>query len=548
MSSANASTVAEQFTRARSQFADHRCLLTQEGWWTYEQAARAAESAAALLFDTGARFGDRVIVALPNSAILRVLEQGTMTFGLVRVALSPRLHPREIAAIAVDCEAAVVCCTADAAEPLRQSLSRCGSTAAVIVCSDANAQVTPGELLRSGRAAPVVREISPSDLAMLMYSSGTTGEPKASPITHRAWVEQTSRALAQLPPIGPRDVVLAAAPMSHFGGSIGLDCAVSGAAAVPLDRFEPASVVAAIARHEVTILPLAPILLTRLADALPSTPGADTGSLRAVPYGGSPIHVDALVDAARKLPGLLVQFYGLAEALAPLSCLSAQAHDRAASAYTHGTAEERQRAASTLSSAGIWVPGVEHRIVDGELHVRGGTVTAGYWRRDLLNSRRFSDGWFATGDIVEMDGTAMVHVLGRTDDAIITGGFNVSPGEIERVLAEVAAVREVAVLGLPHRTWGQGITAFVVLDHRSEAASRAEPDRAELLLLLQEAARSRLASYKKPIAVHILDELPRNAAGKLDRARLRAIALDHQESLGSQHNPAPQESDTHASA
>lgn len=520
-------TIAEQFVRARRVFASEPCLLTPDGWLTFHQVGEAADGARRALLEAGSAPDDRIVLALPNSAVLRILEQGVFEGGLVRVAISPRLHAREIAAIALDAEASIVCCAPAAADEITAALAELSVPAQVLSCADDDAPITPRGLRAAGGDAPPPGAPSPNGLAMLLYSSGTTGTPKGATVTHAAWIEQWHRAMAQLPPIGPGDIVLAVAPMTHFAGSIGLDCAVAGAATIPLTYGGPAATLREIARRRPTILPLAPVLLTDLATAAGGSDQAALSGLRVVPYGGSPIAPTVLADAARILPGRLVQFYGLAEALAPLACLSAAEHDAAVRRLDSATdpaanddAEERRVALAILSSAGRWVPGVAARVADTELLVSGDVVTAGYWKREQLNGSVFHDGWFATGDLVRFDGDRLT-VLSRADDLVVSGGFNVYPGEVERVLSSEPGVRDVAVIGLPHPRWGSGLVAAVVLDEATRVAYSGDSGHARLLDVLAARTRTSLAGFKKPLAVHILTELPRNAAGKIDRNRLR---------------------------
>jgi acyl-CoA synthetase (AMP-forming)/AMP-acid ligase II len=518
-------TIADQFARARSLFADERCLLTPGGWWTFDQVGAAADGARALLADAGCAFGDRVVLALPNTAVLRILEQGILTGGLVRVAVSPRLHPLEIAAIAADAEAQAVCCEPGAADEVAAALIDLGAAATVIRCADENAPITPEALSSRAGDAQALPLTSPDDLAMLLYSSGTTGRPKGATVTHASWLSQYRRAMAQLPEIGPGDVVLAVAPMTHFAGSIGIDCMVTGAATVPIAASDPIRTLSAVREHRATVLPLAPVMLTGLVEAAAACEApADVSTLRTIPYGGSPIAPAALEAAARLFPGRLVQFYGLAEALAPLAVLTSADHDEALR-LLDGDEQDRRTARDLLSSAGRWVPRVSSRLASDELHVSGDVVTAGYWRRPVLNERAFRDGWFATGDLVRFDGDRL-HVLGRADDLVISGGYNIHPGEVERALAGMPGILDIAVVGLPHPRWGRGVVAAVVLEDGHRELYAGDAGRANLLRALAKRSRASLASYKKPLDVHVLTEIPRNAAGKIDRNKLRERLAD----------------------
>ena len=265
------------------------------------------------------------------------------------------------------------------------------------------------------------------------------------------------------------------------------------------EQFDPAEVVEAVTTDGVAYLPLAAIMVERLADELA---GRTLPMLKAVPYGGSAIRPAAFERSAPAFPGVLYQYYGLAEALAPLACLTADDHDRGIS---------RDAAAhARLRSAGTWLPGVEYRLIDGELAVRGPVVMPGYYNRP--DGGIDSDGWFATGDLVEVDDAGYLFVTDRIKDIIITGGYNVHPSEVERVIGALPEIADVVVIGTPNETWGEGIAAIVVLREPVD----------DLLGYLAAACKAKLASYKKPVAVHVVDEIPRNPAGKPNRILLRA--------------------------
>ena len=521
---AKRTTVAEQMKRSYREFAAHPALMTPEGWISFEELGELANRALDLLAGEGVRFGDRIVLYLENSAILRVLEHTILGEGLVRVALSPRLHPQEVAAIAADCRARVVCCAPEAVQSVRAFLAEAGAEARVLPFSDREGGTTPASLALRPAPLQVRRwpDVKGADPAMLMYSSGTTGRPKGAVVTHAGWAAQAELALAQLPAIGPGDVVLAAAPMTHFGGSIGLDCATVGAATVPMASFEPRAVLSALETFGVTVLPLAPILLRRLLDELASSHSERSPRLRSVPYGGSSIDAGTLAAAAEYFPGVLAQFYGLAEALAPISCLTPADHDAAIRDLQDPSADHEE-AMARLRSAGRVVEGMNVRLDEqGQIIVRGDTVMAGYWNREELTRRALDgEGWFSTGDIGVIDSQGYLRIVDRLNDVIISGGFNIYPAEVEQVIEEIPFVREAVVLGAPHERWGEGVYAAVVLepDAAKEFDGDAGPE--NLLKALTDACRSRLASYKKPLGVRMVEEIPRNAAGKIDRNRLR---------------------------
>jgi acyl-CoA synthetase (AMP-forming)/AMP-acid ligase II len=296
--------------------------------------------------------------------------------------------------------------------------------------------------------------------------------------------------------------------MAHFGGSISLDATVMGCSTVTLRKFDPLEVIRAVEAHGITVLPLAPVMLTRLVAEVRRR-GEPAPPIRRIPYGGSPMEPSDRVDAAITFPGALTQFYGLAEALAPLAILTPAEHDRGVEVF----AEEP----GWLSSAGRLQPHVEARLSSGELLVRTPTLMSGYWNREDLTRAVLDEfGWLRTGDLAEFDEHDLLHVLGRTDDVIISGGFNILPGELERAMAGDPCIAEVAVAGVRDERWGRAAHAFVVLV--DGCGSDGLLDR-----LVQRCQRS-LADFKKPVAVHIVPTIPRNLAGKVNRRALVALA------------------------
>jgi acyl-CoA synthetase (AMP-forming)/AMP-acid ligase II len=482
---AAAATVAGQFDDAVGTHADRPALWQDGRWLSVGEVAGLAGRAARGLAERGARPGDRVVLVLDNSPQLRILEQAVLTHGLVRVAVSPRSHPGDVDAVVRDCSPAVVVRDLAAADELI---------------------ATPGR--------PPAGRPGPDDLAMLLYTSGSSGTPKAATVLHRQWVAMTSLAAAALPPCGPDDVVLLSAPMSHFAGSIGLVCAVQGAATVTLPRFAAAEVVSAVRRHGVTVLPLAPTLLAAVCAAV--TDAGAVRTVRSLPYGGSPIHGDTVERAWRLFGPALHQFYGLAEALAPLTVLPGADH-----APTEAAGDDDPR-----RSAGRPVPGIDLAVVDdagaevppgvvGEVAVAGPTVTRGYWGaaqdRPDGHPRGAGTRW-RTGDLGRLDGAGRLHLVDRRSSLIVTGGLVVAPAEVERAIATLPGVAEVAVAAVPHPRWGEGVAAFVV------------PSPGARLTAAQVVAHCRalLAGHKKPVRVEFLDALPLNPAGKTDRRALTA--------------------------
>jgi long-chain acyl-CoA synthetase len=473
-----------------------------------QRVYRVADALAGL----GAQPGDRVVLWLENGQEFLEVEQAVFLSGLVRTALSPKLHVDDVLEILEDCTPRVV--VTDSTRAARLIGRAAGRTTEIVVVGERTSPACHAyeHLLESAAAVPPsVAAPGPSDLAALLYTSGTTGTPKAAMVTHANWVAMVSGLMAELPVVDSSDVVLHAGPMAHLSGSIGTACYVRGAATATLRSFDAATTLRTVEDLAVTVLPLVPTMLRALT-AVAQTGHYDLSSLRAIPYGGSAISAGAAQEAHARFGEVLVQVYGLSEALVPLTTLSAAAHRS-----DPGTPPAR------LSSAGRPTPFVEFRLISeagaevphgerGEFHVRGDTVMAGYWGRPEQTTEILDpDGWLATGDIGYRDDEGFVYIVDRKGDAIISGGINVYPAEVERVIALLPEVDEVVVVGAPHEKWGETVTAVISLrPGRSLTADR-----------VVDVCRQHLAPYKKPTAVHFVEALPKTSNGKLWRRQVR---------------------------
>jgi O-succinylbenzoic acid--CoA ligase len=348
---------------------------------------------------------------------------------------------------------------------------------------DCGARIVVGEPPGGEEAAVELRSSAdPGEPQTLLYTSGTGGRPKPVLLTY---ANHRASALASAWNLGvaPDDRWLCVLPVFHVGGlAILLRSAIYGTAAIVHERFDEDDALASLASGETTLVSLVPTMLHRLARA-----GlAEAPALRAALLGGGPVPRDLLRWAAsRGLP--VLQTYGMTETASQIATLSA-----AEALERHG-------------SAGRPLPGADVRIGDGgEILVRGAMVAPGTLA---------ADGWLHTGDRGRLDDGYLV-VEGRLDDVIVTGGENVAAPEVEDALMSHPAVADAAVVGRPDPEWGQAVTAFVVL-----SADASEDD-------LIAHCRARLAGYKVPKELRRVEELPRNAAGKLVRARLPAAQIE----------------------
>jgi acyl-CoA synthetase (AMP-forming)/AMP-acid ligase II len=355
--------------------------------------------------------------------------------------------------------------------------------------------------------------VAPTDVAFRMFSSGTTGRPKAVSVTHEGVLAHVR---SWTGPFGMREddtVHLNVLPTFHVSGLVNALWVLGiGGTVVTRAQFDPADFLASIARYRVTDTFVVPTMLGALI-ASPAYATTDLSSLRCIAYGGSPIALELLSKCVRTLPCDLRQVYGMTESSGCISLLQPEDHRR-------GIDEP-----GILRAAGRPAPHVEIRIVDprgggdcadgqvGEIWVRSSQNFDGYHEDPAATSQTFPEGrpgWYRTGD-AGYRGDGLLYVSDRIKDMIITGGENVYPVEVEQILATHPAVRDVAVIGVPDATWGESVRACVVL--RPGVSASAE----ELIAY----TREQIAHYKCPKSVLLVEEIPRNASGKILKTVLR---------------------------
>jgi long-chain acyl-CoA synthetase len=348
----------------------------------------------------------------------------------------------------------------------------------------------------------------PTGPAVLLFTSGTTAEPKAATLAHDqllAYIFNT----VEFASADEREAVLVAVPPFHIAGVAAmLSSTYAGRRVVPLPHFSPEAWLALTAREGVTHAFVVPTMLARIVARLEEDPDLDVSSLRHLAYGGSRMPTPILERALTRFPNAeFVNAYGLTETSSTVCILGPDDH-RAAQHSDDATVRAR------LGSVGRPVPGVEVRIVDGEIQVSGAQVSGDYVGQ---GSQRDPDGWLHTGDRGHIDADGYVFVEGRGDDTIIRGGENLAPAEIEDVLLRHPAVAGAAVVGLPDEEWGEQVAAMVV----ARPGASIDPDD------LRGHVREHLGSLKTPQVLVVTDELPHTATGKILRREVRAGLAAH---------------------
>jgi fatty-acyl-CoA synthase len=346
------------------------------------------------------------------------------------------------------------------------------------------------------------------DVCVLLYTSGTTGTPKGAALTHGNLTWNTVNQLAHVD-FASTDRALCTAPLFHCTGlcQITLPTLFKGGSVEPVPRFDPGALLARIGRARATSFAAVPTMLQRMCDH-PSWPDADLSSLRCVNYGGSPV-AERVARAWLDRGVVVLQGYGMTEA-SPGVCMAVP-EGAAAHPVSVGVPHFFTDVASLRG-------GVPSEVDDepAEVLVRGPHVFAGYWGRPEESAAAFTDGWFRTGDVLRTAPDGWAVVVDRVADVFISGGENVHPAEVEAVLSRLDGVADCAVVGVPDERWGETGFAWVVPREGArldEAALRAE-------------LATRLAGYQVPRRVVFVEELPRNATGKIRRAELRGLARE----------------------
>jgi len=495
----------------------HRVALREDHgtttWATY--VGRIARTAA-LLREWGLEPGDRFGLLCRNSVLQAQLLNAGYWAGVVPVPLNFRLAPAEIADLLHDAACTRLMIDRGLLGLLDHPTLTSRRGDAVVLDIDSEATDLCARIDTLSPASP--HAVDERDDALLLYTGGTTGRSKGVRLSHRN-VMANALQLSRVMRPTEDDVYLHVSPMFHSTDLKATVVTMFGGGHVYLKAFSAAGVLDAVQRHRVTILSIVPTMIARLLGE-GVLEGRDLSSLRLISYGTSPIDEGVLRQAMAAFGNVgFHQCYGLTETAPLLAVLDEAAHRRALDDQP-----------ALLRAAGRPLPAVAMRFVDddghdvpkgvaGELIVRGPQVTEGYLNRPEDNAQAFRDGWFHTGDIARVDDDGYLHVLDRKKEMVITGGENVYPREVERVLEQHPRVREVAVVGVPDAQYGEALLGVIVLDDPRAG----EPTPAELIAF----CRAQLGGFKIPRQYRFVSELPRTSLGKvrkLDLATNFAVA------------------------
>ncbi|MGW7538340.1 acyl-CoA synthetase [Amycolatopsis sp. NPDC054798] len=465
---------------------------------TYAELERRVAGRAAALRELGVRKGDRVaLLGLNSTGYLETLF-AVAWLGAITLPINFRLAAAEIAYLLDDARPVVVVHDDTFAALAREAAG--GRTL-----------VNNSELSQEGRVEP--EPTGPDDIAVLMYTSGTTGRPKGAMLTHGNLEANAINVLTSGEGLLPSDITLTVAPLFHIGGLalFTLPLLYAGGTVVVAGKFDPQETLALIQREKVTVHFMVPAMWAAMTQ-VPDFDSYDLSRLRYLLCGGAPCPLPVIEFYEGK--GLtFVEGFGMTE-LSPAALVLESAFVR-----------------SHAGSVGRPFLHVEARIVDerdeevpagtvGELVLRGPNVFAGYWGLPEASAETMRGGWFHSGDLARCDADGFVTLVDRKKDMIISGGENVYPIEVEQVLHRHPDIADVAVIGAPDPQWGETVVAVVV-----PAGDSLDGDAVIAY------CRERIAAFKCPRRVEVVAELPRNATGKLLKRELRARYTDSAESV-----------------
>ena len=488
--SANLATI---LTDTADKHGDKTAFKLDDVELSYSMLEEGSARVAGLLKAKGLEEGDRVGLMMPNVPYFPVIYFGILRAGGVVVPMNVLLKGREVEFYLGDPGAKILFAWGDFAEAAEAGAEKAGAEAIL---------VEPGEfekLLADQEPDTEMADRSEEDTAVILYTSGTTGKPKGAELTHANLYRNSKGVSEKLGEMSEEDVLLGALPLFHsFGQTCTMNSAVSvGATVTMLPRFDPDKALEIIERDKVTLFQGVPTMYNAMLHS-ESCDSADCSSLRICMSGGAAMPAELMRAFEEKFDCMILEGYGLSET-SPVA------------SFNHPDKERKP------GSIGTPIEGVEMQVWDddgkevpqgevGEIVIRGHNIMKGYWNRDDANKEAITeDGWFRTGDMAKMDEDGYFFIVDRKKDLIIRGGYNVYPREIEEVLYEHPAVREAAVVGIPHEELGEEVGAAVEIAPGEEVEADA----------LRAYVKERVAAYKYPRKVWFVDELPKGPTGKI---------------------------------
>ncbi len=490
--------VGEVLEQTAQRYPDKTALIAKEGEMTFSQVNERASSLAGHLQAEGIKPGDRIGLFLPNSIAFALCYYAIQRLGAVSVVLDARLKGRELSGVLQDADLSL-CITHQRLMPeISPILMEFKKVPLWVV--DGEGEQSFEKRLSAPPKDFVRSKLNPDQDAVILYTSGTTGEPKGVLLSYIN-LAQFPYCMGQVWKTDAKTILGCVLPMSHISGPIYCNEIIDkGSAMVIFDQMNPVTLLEGIQKHRITFFHGIPIIFQLLL-SVPNLKDYDTKSVEIAGMMGMSVPLPLMRAFKGAQPHIkAMQGYGLTET-SPLI-----------------TGTETPDADAKMASIGKPVPGIEVKIVndkgdevaegeEGEIITRGPHVMKGYFRKPEATAERIRNGWLYTGDIARRESDGYYYHLGRKDDLIITGGMNVYPADVENMLYELPQIQEATVFPIPDDKRGNVIGAAVVLRQGESVTEK------DLLAFL----RSNLASFKVPVRIAIRESLPRTSTGKVVR-------------------------------
>lgn len=498
----------------KENYGEYPFLFFENQEYTNIDVEKMAKKISVLLRNLSVSDGERVVVSMPNCPEVIFSYQGILRSRSIVIPLLHLLHHSEIHFILNDSEAKAIITSAQVLPKFIEAAEGLNYTPLFIIVDELDDPSLYQEqqiiflqeaLTSINETEEILKNAHESDVAVILYTSGTTGRPKGVMLTHKNLYSntKTSYDLAMDKEDFSRGTTIGVLPLAHaFGFTMMNSSILLGNSVVIFSKFEVEQLFASIEKYKVKSFAAVPAMIHAMV-ASPTAEKYDLSSLESVGSGSASLPLALIQAFNQKFGAEIREGYGLSEA-------------------TTIVTTSRDEMPIKYGSVGIPIPGVEIRIVNqsgedvpqgevGELLVKGDNVTPGYYRLEEETKKTIRDGWLYTGDLVRMDEDGYLYIVDRKKDLVIRGGFNIYPRDVEEVIAKHEAVSEVAVIGLPDEKMGEEIVACVVKKPETSVTEE------EIILYSQQ----KLAKYKTPKKVFFVEQLPRNGVGKILKKRLR---------------------------
>ena len=512
--SIKAMNLAHFADQAERRHGDCNALIWDDKNWNWSELnARVNAMAYALVHDYKVVKGDRILVQSSNCNQMFESMLACFRVGAVWVPANFRSMPDDLNWMAKSSGAVGLICHADFPEHAKTCAPQMAFTISIGTSGFA-ADYDEIVARHMGKTMPLA-EVTRDDPCWFFFTSGTTGKPKASVLTHgQMGFVVTNHLCDLLPGTTEQDATVIVAPLSHGAGIHALLMIARGAATIlPVgDKFDATDIWRLIETYKVTSLFTVPTILKMLAEDA-GVDQYDHSSLRYVIYAGAPMYRVDQIYALEKLGPVLVQYFGLGEVTGNITVLPPA---------LHSAVQDPRPGTCGYARTGIQIQiqdddGVEVASGEtGEFCIIGPAVFAGYWDNDEANAKAFRNGWFRTGDMGHMDAQGFFYITGRASDMYISGGSNIYPREIEEKILMHGDITEVAIVGIPDKKWGEIGIAICV------PSVGASPSETDLIAFL----KPKISSYKMPKEIHFWDSLPKSAYGKITKKQVREAFLE----------------------